>query len=242
MKFAISMPVYNESEGIVIFLDELLTHLETKPSFYIVDDCSTDGTFEELKKFQELRSEDCHIVIAQNESNRGHGPSFTRAVELALENKPDFLLTVDGDGQFLGSEINEFVRFFRANNLDYMEGSRRHRTDASYRKFVSAVTRLIVLVKSRKSARDANTPLRIYQLEAAEKLWRMLPESPLVPNLYISLLVRRTRRKILNFDVTSIPRRGSNVTGTMWKTRRKYLPNLKFIKFCFKSFYELMSF
>lgn len=242
MEFAISMPVYNESEGVTDFLDELLNSLEIKPSFFIVDDCSTDGTFDVLSKFQKMRSKECNIVIVRNESNRGHGPSFTKSVTLALKYKPDVLLTVDGDGQFISTEINEFVKFFRVNNLDYLEGLRRNRTDAFYRKLISAVTRLLVFAKSLKSTRDANTPLRIYKLEVAEKFWGTLPESPLVPNLFISLLARRSRTKIVDFYVTSIPRRGTSVTGTMWRTKKKQLPSKKFIKFCWNSFIELISY
>ena len=45
----------------------------------------------------------CSLETISNAGNQGHGPSLMTAYGRALEGKPDFVLQVDGDGQFHGS-------------------------------------------------------------------------------------------------------------------------------------------
>ena len=51
------IPVFNEIKTINIVVDNVLKFKELETKIIIVDDCSTDGTSEELKKIQEKNKE-----------------------------------------------------------------------------------------------------------------------------------------------------------------------------------------
>ena len=106
------MPAYNEESGIAEFISELNVHLkEWQPIFFVVDDCSKDQT---ANVAQSLVKQGVEIRVVSNEVNLGHGPSTVKALRLGLSIRPDFIVAIDGDGQFIGADvakvINEFIR------------------------------------------------------------------------------------------------------------------------------------
>ena len=53
------IPVFNEIKTINIVVDNVLKFKELETKIIIVDDCSTNGTSEELKKIQEIQGWYC---------------------------------------------------------------------------------------------------------------------------------------------------------------------------------------
>ena len=51
------IPVFNEIKTINIVVENVLKFKELKTKIIIVDDCSTDGTSDELKRIQEKNKE-----------------------------------------------------------------------------------------------------------------------------------------------------------------------------------------
>lgn len=229
MKTCIVMPAFNEQSGIKEFLDELsLACKRYNPDFFIVDDKSTDGMNEILVN---LSQQNEHIHVVRNEKNLGHGPSTVKALWLGLESGSDVIVAVDGDGQFLGRDILKALDLLQSAECDIVEGVRRHRHDPIYRQFVSGVTRLFVFLRCGKVPKDANTPLRVYRRSALQPLLRELSIYATVPNLLISTRARNSNLDIFEFSVTSISRRGEDITSVTWKNRVSFLPSVKFLKF-----------
>lgn len=240
------MPVFNEQEGLIEFLKEMQDNFEDLDLIIVVcDDCSTDLTRTLLSDHNSKATfglqNSFQIKLIENQKNLGHGPSFLRAAKFTLSLGVDFLITVDGDGQFSCDEIRAAFNYLRDSDgaLDLVEGVRSNRQDPHYRKFVSATTRLIVFGKTGKLAGDANTPLRLYRANIAAELFDKIPEVSLVPNMQISILSRKMQLNIAEYKVKSRDRRGASSVGTMWRTSLKNVPSKRFLKFCVSACREI---
>lgn len=231
------MPCFNESEGIVGFVQELLsTTIDFEVKVIIVDDSSTDGTLQVLQNaFSDCES----VLLRSNEVNLGHGPTFSKALVEGLEQGADFVVSVDGDGQFYGTDICNLITSASNGDWDIVEGTRKYRTEHFYRRVTTLVTKLLVFTRSKKFPRDANTPLRVYRHTVLSEIMRTIGQESLIPNLKISALSRTRNYRIMELNVTSIPRRGSNPEGTNFSGSAlsrfrgaKAIPSVKFVRFC----------
>jgi glycosyltransferase involved in cell wall biosynthesis len=230
------MPVMNEEEGISEFILELQQELSAwSPKFVIVDDQSTDNTVGEIHRLKECGID---LILHLNESNLGHGPSTIKALQFGMNLNSDFIVAVDGDGQFLGSDIRNLALLLDSVNVDVVEGVRLERNEPLYRKFVTLMTRVLVLVSTRHLPRDANTPLRGYRPDALKLLLSKTDKGMLTPNLLFSALSRKWKLDVLEVPVRSIPRRGSDSQGTMFGKGPKSLPSRRFIGFLWRALLE----
>jgi dolichol-phosphate mannosyltransferase len=227
---AVVMPAWNEAEALPVFIRELDNALtKWKRIFLVIDDCSTDGTADALRK---LMSTGIDLRIITNEKNLGHGPSTAKALSAGLACGVDFVIALDGDGQCYGQDIRQMIEILQRSGVDVVEGARISRSEPVYRKIVSFAVRILVYVKSGKLPKDANTPFRAYRAETLRQILKVIPMGVKIPNLVISALSRSWRLQVTQFAIESIPRRGSDSNGTTWGKNLKIIPNLRFISFC----------
>jgi dolichol-phosphate mannosyltransferase len=241
-KVVVAMPVFNEASGISEFLLEISYEFrDTNLTFVIIDDCSTDDIFEVILALRIQMSN--QIVYERNNENMGHGASTLRAISLGLLEKPSVIITVDGDGQFYGKDLFQtFVLLNQNKDVDVVETIRKLRKDPYFRKVLSLITRLSVLVKSRSKTRDANSPLRAYRYEALQKIMTVLDDKTLmVPNIWISIFLRKERFRVLSIEVPFISRRGNDKESVTWKQKHRLLPSIRLVKFSLKAFKEVVS-
>jgi dolichol-phosphate mannosyltransferase len=231
-KIAICMPIFNEGSGITEFLNEIHDQFQSyKVAFYLIDDFSNDSTEVVLQELA-LR---LPISYRRNERNLGHGPSTLRALKFALTSGSDFILAVDGDGQFHAHEMKLLAERTIQSQSDIGLGVRVRRNEPAYRKFTSWVTRLIVNIKAKGRTLDANTPLRFYPRHSLESLLVDLENDNPIPNLCISAKVRKSNFKIETLKVEFCARRGDVSESVSWGRSLFNLPSKRFLKFCFKS-------
>lgn len=225
-KVAVAIPAYQEGEGIVDFLLEIDEALPPTRDvvFVVVDDCSTDGTVEALEGIRhKLRG---GLVVARTPTNRGHGPAMLEAYHLALEEHPTYVLAVDGDGQFLGSDLRR-VLLLLEDGGDGVCGVRRFRYDPWFRMLMTRALRVYVSSSFGVPTRDANCPLRGYRASLLDELLRWIPEETLIPNLFLTILAARRGATLVEVDVNHRVRRGTEPAGTMfgggnsWRTARR---------------------
>ncbi len=235
MFIAVVMPAWNEADGIEEFIRELDEHLNGwSPEFIVVDDCSTDGTKHVL---QVLHETGINVTCRTNPENLGHGPSTLTALRLGLSTDAALIVALDGDGQFLGSDVASLVKIAATASPVHhvIEGVRTDRHEPVYRRLISAVTKLLVFLRSRSMPLDANTPLRIYRRDVLPHLIEHIPTDSLIPNLHISALVRELKLDVRMVPVTSRVRRGAVRTGSTWGNIGKLLPNRRLVKFCLRA-------
>ncbi len=238
-KVVLAMPVFNESSIIRSVVSEYIKIAEyVKIELVLVDDKSTDGSYEILKEL--ATNHPSELSVYQNETNQGHGKTLCRALKLGLEKKPALIASCDGDGPISGADLLKILEGL--TSFDILEISRKNRVEPLFRKVTTQLTRILVLLKSGKTPTDANTPLRIYEPYILAELLPRVSGSR-VPNLLFSILARRRGLTITNRQIVVVERK-LNQTGTMWGKgiTPRNLPNARFIKFAMMSFIEVLRF
>lgn len=143
------VPAYNE-EGFIG--DVIRTMPEYVDRIYVVDDCSTDGTWDEIQSAARASSEptiagDAEPLIAdggnsllaqratvhdpigrvvpiQHRENRGAGGAIKTGYLAALEDAVDIVPTIDGDGQMDLSQLPKLLDPIVEGDADYAKGNR----------------------------------------------------------------------------------------------------------------------
>lgn len=114
----IVVPAHNEESQIVKVI-------ETMPSFVdkivIVDDASTDNTFETASKYSES---DQRVVCIKKTMKISVGGSLANGFKWALTQDTDIIVRMDGDGQMNPDELERLVRPVAEDLTDFAKGSR----------------------------------------------------------------------------------------------------------------------
>jgi glycosyltransferase involved in cell wall biosynthesis len=98
----LTMPVYNEADGIQEFVNELDRALPPGVLLQVVDDASSDST---LARLESVDLPLGRLRILRNSANVGHGPTTLRGLREALINDVDVVASIDGDGQFDAADV-----------------------------------------------------------------------------------------------------------------------------------------
>lgn len=221
---AVAIPAFNEADGIGGFLEELdraLAPCTSALRFIIVDDASTDATLEVLEATRGRLAGELEIVASPR--NRGHGPSLMEAYRRALDAAPDYVLQVDGDGQFHGSDLRRVLVLLR-DDIQTVSGVRRFRQDPWFRMTMTRLVRSYLHASFNVLARDANCPLRGYDARVLRDLLPILPPDSLIPNLYLTVLASRRGLAMLEVDVSHRVRRGRTAEGSGLGRARSPIP------------------
>lgn len=117
---SIIMPVFNEVctiDAVIENVLEVANDCEWDWELLIVDDGSSDGTVESLKRF--CRQERIHILT--HEANRGKGAAIRTALRFA--SRP-FSVIQDADAEYDPRHINELIMAMQSQQVDVVYGSR----------------------------------------------------------------------------------------------------------------------
>jgi len=157
---------------------------------------------------------------------------------MGLSSNALFVLSIDGDGQFVPSEVADFFKLSSSSNFQVAEGCRINRDEPGYRKVLSFLTRLLVFSRSRRLPKDGNTPLRLYNPKFLLTVLELIPEISLIPNLRLSCISRNLGVRIQSRDVNFLQRRGAP-SGTMFgPSKQRLMPSKRLLKFVFSAFKE----
>jgi SAM-dependent methyltransferase len=121
MKLSILMPVYNESavvERCVSLVLAVALPESMERELVIVDDCSTDGTWDTL---QRLAAQFPQIQLYRQPRNRGKGAAVRAAIEKATG---DFSLIQDADLEYDPAEYPRLLKPLLDGHADAVFGSR----------------------------------------------------------------------------------------------------------------------
>ena len=102
MSVSVCMATYNGEKYLSRQLHSILEQLNDDDEVIVVDDCSTDGTVETLKRLGDPR-----IAVHVNDRNRGEVFSFGRAMQLA---KNDFVFLSDQDDVWTPGRVSLMQR------------------------------------------------------------------------------------------------------------------------------------
>lgn len=115
MKFnfmiSIVIPVYNAKNKMAKCLNSLINQSSNNFEVIFIDDCSTDGSYEYLKKF--FKNAKTNVKIHQNEKNSGPGVSRNNGIKMA-EGK--YLMFIDSDDYITNDCIENLSKIISDNS------------------------------------------------------------------------------------------------------------------------------
>lgn len=111
-KISIVMPVYNASKYLEEALCSVLGQTFTDYELICINDCSTDGSLETLRTYQET---DSRISILNNPEHRGAAYSRNRGMKVA---RGEYLVFLDGDDIFDETMLMKAYRTAKEKQAD----------------------------------------------------------------------------------------------------------------------------
>lgn len=162
-KILVFLPTLNESKTASILISDV--NKLAIVDFLVIDDGSTDGTYEELLKL-ELRN----LKVIQRGRRLGIGSAHSEAIQYAKKNYYDYILTMDADGTHRVIDVIEIIKM-RAN-ADLIVGSRfapgARIADWPYVRLFLTHTAHLVTKIGLGIKHDCSSGLRCYKLSSFE--------------------------------------------------------------------------
>ena len=167
-RLLIYMPALNEAKTIRNVISSIPSQFSNivEASVLVVNDGSIDTTVAEVKKTK------AHLI--SHNYNKGVGAAFHSAVQYALENDYDILISMDADGQFDANQIVDLVNPILHKEADFCLGTRfenKRPKNMSRIKFWGnkQVNKIIGFI-GKEPIRDASCGFRSYSREALMSL------------------------------------------------------------------------
>ena len=157
----IAVLCFNEEKTIPLLLEQITNiqwtwNLETQ--IVVFDNSSSDDTIKSANKFF-LAHPKIQGFVHTNDENLGYSGNVFQSLLYFQKSKSDYLIIIDGDGQFPASYIPKFIS--KLMNGDNLVLTKRTRVDPkSYRQLASLVFRLLSSLIIGTRMKDINGGLR----------------------------------------------------------------------------------
>jgi glycosyltransferase involved in cell wall biosynthesis len=163
---SVVIPLRDEEENVVPLHDELtgvLDQLGTTYEVILVDDGSTDATFEKLAAVQ---ARDANVTVVRFARNFGQTAAF--AVGFA-EARGQYVVTLDGDLQNDPADIPKMLAL--ARRKDIVSGWRRRRKDSFLTRYLpSAIANWLIGIVTGVRLHDNGCSLKVYRAHVVKPL------------------------------------------------------------------------
>lgn len=110
---SIITPNYNCARFIAQTIESVLAQTYTNWEMLIVDDCSTDGSYEIAQEYAE---KDSRIKVFRNEKNSGAAVSRNRAIEAS---SGEYVAFLDSDDLWLPEKLEKQIAFMQKHDCDF---------------------------------------------------------------------------------------------------------------------------
>lgn len=206
----ILIPSFNE----LVSLKKIIKYLKRKKyNFFIIDDCSKDGTNIFLKKN--------NIKFIRNQNNLGYTISIIKGFKYLSKTNHKYLLTMDADGEHKLSNIEMFEKLIKKKKVDLISGNRNKKN-----RFIEKILGYIFKIKY-----NINDPLcgfKIYNLKKISKIIKNIKND----NYLIDIIKIYHDRNFLyeecNIQVNKIKNRKSRI-GNIFVSNFKLIKLLYYI-------------
>jgi glycosyltransferase involved in cell wall biosynthesis len=212
MKLVIYMPALNEEKQITQVISNLPRELDFIDciQYLVVDDGSSDQTA--------ALALSAGAQVVSHGKNRGVGAAFHSAIQFALENGSDILVSIDADGQFDPIDIPAMIQPIIANKFDMVMGNRFIGGMPDYMPKAKywgnqKVAQLIGFV-SGQNFQDVSCGFRAYGREALFRL-NIFAEFTYTHETILSLVFQGMRVAEYPIRIKYFPERTSRVAGSI---------------------------
>ncbi len=100
--FSVIIPMYNASDTIVRTLDSCIAQTHLPKEIIIVDDCSSDDSYDLVQKWKENYRGKIEIILKRLEVNSGPSKARNRGWNLA---SAEYILFLDADDKFVSKKL-----------------------------------------------------------------------------------------------------------------------------------------
>ena len=163
-KLSIVIPAYNEEEGIVETLKQLISSFPDS-EIIVVDDGSTDSTIEYVTNFETVN-------LIKHEFNRGYGSAIKTGMQSATR---DYIAWFDADNEHNAENLKNMVEILESKKLVAVLGQ-RDRSINKIRGFGKFIIRLLAWSLDVKTGVDLNCGLRVFRREIIFRYLYLLPD------------------------------------------------------------------
>jgi glycosyltransferase involved in cell wall biosynthesis len=190
---SVVIPVLNEAQNLDALHRELTTALESTRQSYeliVVDDGSTDASFEVLRRLHEL---DPRLRVIRFRRNYGQTAAFAAGIAAA---RGALIVTADGDGQNDPADIPAMLTDIAAG-ADIVCGWRRERKDPFLtRRLPSLLANKLISWATGVKLNDYGCSLKIFRAEAIKPVQLRGEMHRFMPALASELGVRIVERPV----------------------------------------------
>lgn len=170
MHTAVVIPTFNERDSIKGLVHQIFALKIAELEIIVVDDSSTDGTFELLRA---LKKRFC-VTIISRPRKMGLGSALKDGLSLALNHGAKYIVTMDGDGSHLPKSILALLKELD-QGAEVVIGSRRVSGGAIYGwGWVRLLMSRGAMEISRRvlgiAARDVTSGFRAYRRQVVETI------------------------------------------------------------------------
>ena len=167
-KITIIIPVFNEKKYIEEIINRVKKYVNFKKQIIIVDDCSSDGTRDIIKKIRNIDKKIYH------KKNLGKGAAIKSAIPFI---RGDIVIIQDADLEYNPKDLNKLIKALISRNLKVIYGSRvlnKRRYDnhfiSNFRTFGNHLLTFISNFFNNQKLTDAHTCYKIFKSEIFVKL------------------------------------------------------------------------
>jgi len=167
---SIIIPVFNEKNTILEILEKIEKLKDLTKEIIIVDDCSTDGTIEILKKLNIKK-----YKTVYHKKNLGKGAAIKSAIKFITG---DIVIIQDADLEYDPRDYKKIIHFIENNQYQAVYGSRvlgKKRYSAknflsTYRIFFNHVLTVISNIINKQNLTDAHTCYKAFSVKLFKSL------------------------------------------------------------------------
>ena len=161
LRLSILVPLYNERDNVAPLIEATKQVLrgEERWEMVLVDDGSSDGTADEIRR---AAKQDSRIRLIRLARNYGQ----TTALQVGFDqSRGEIVVSMDGDLQNDPADIPRLITTLEEGDFDLVAGYRHERRESVYRLLPSAVGNFMTRALTGVSIRDTGCTLRAYRRE-----------------------------------------------------------------------------
>lgn len=193
-KFSIVIPVYNGSGTISELVSRICSVFKKKKfndfEIVIIDDGSTDNSWEYISKFATQKKE---VVAAKLAKNYGQHNALLCGFKLS---QGDYIITIDDDLQNPPEEIPKMIKAIYGKDVDCVIGVPIKKKHAFYRNIGSELINVMYTIVFRKPVSLKMSPFRVIKRSIVLQILEYSHHNPAIGSMLLSI-----SEKIINVEV-----------------------------------------
>jgi len=231
LELVVVIPAYNEEaciESVILHWIEGISSFIPKDQFKIL--VINDGSKDQTGKLLDEISGDHPNLIAKHQLNGGHGNAVVNGYKMALELHPAYVFQTDSDDQFIPEDFQKF--WVKRHESQFILGHRLVRHDDPFRLIITRILKYSLVFFMGHTSMMPIFHFDYLKL-AFEKLLAALPTpTPFAPNIFLSVLAKKSGENLFNIPVTHKERETGEVS----------IRHFKLLQVCWQSFKEIAAF